>query len=212
MQRFKVFVSGILAGMSIALGGTVFLSLESKVLGALFFTVGLFAVCTFGFHLYTGKICYVFERDRDYALDLPFIWLGNLVGAFLTAKLESFTRAGAALSEKAAVLCQTKLNDGLLSIFILAVFCDILIYVAVEGYGKNPHELGKYLSIFFGVTVFILCGFEHCVANMYYFSMAGMWSGKTLLYVLVMTAGNSVGGFLVPLLRSWIARKQTVKT
>jgi formate/nitrite transporter FocA (FNT family) len=71
----------------------------------------------------------------------------------------------------------------------------------VDGFAKNPHEIGKYLSLFFGVMVFILSGFEHCVANMFYFSVAAMWTGKTLLYVLVMTLGNSVGGLLIPLLR-----------
>ena len=50
-------------------------------------------------------------------------------------------------------------------------------------------------------AVFILCGFEHCVANMYYFSVAGMWSGKTLLYLLVMTLGNAVGGVVFPVIR-----------
>ena len=201
MKRLKTFISGVLAGISIAIGGTVFLSVENKALGALLFTVGLFTVCTFGFHLFTGKVCYVFERDRDYAIDLPIIWVGNLFGTWLTAFLESQTRAGAALAEKAQALCQVKLGDSILSIFILAVLCNILIFIAVDGYNKNPHELGKYLSLFFGVIVFILCGFEHCVANMYYFSIAGVWSLKTLGYVLVMTFGNSVGGVIIPLLR-----------
>ena len=104
MKWLKTFVGGILAGISIAIGGTVFLSLDNKVLGALFFTVGLFAVCTFGFNLYTGKVCYVFENGREYALGLPVIWLGNLCGAFLTAAAERATRIGPALSEKAAAL------------------------------------------------------------------------------------------------------------
>ena len=85
MRWFRTFVGGILAGISIAIGGTVFLSLENKVLGALFFTVGLFAVCTFGFNLFTGKVCYVLENDRAFALSLPLIWLGNLCGTGLTA-------------------------------------------------------------------------------------------------------------------------------
>ena len=201
MKHLRTFVSGMLAGISIALGGTVFLSLENKVLGALFFTVGLFAVCTFGFHLYTGKVCYVFDNGCDYAIALPVIWLGNLAGSWLTAAVESVTRFGPALAERAQTVSAAKLGDSPLSLFVLAVMCDLLIYVAVEGYRNNPHELGKYLSIFFGVTVFILCGFEHCVANMYYFSMANAWSLRTLGLLLVMTAGNSVGGVLIPLLR-----------
>ena len=207
MRQLKTLILGILAGMSIAIGGTVFLSLDNKVLGAVFFTVGLFAVCTFGFSLFTGKVCYVFERDAAYALDLPVIWIGNLLGAWLTASLQLMTRIGPGLAQKAQGLCETKLSDSLPSIFILAFFCNLMIYVAVEGYGKNPHEIGKYLSLLFGVTVFILCGFEHCVANMYYFSVAGAWSMKTLLYVLVMTAGNAVGGVCIPLLRKAAASR-----
>lgn len=208
MDRLKTFIGGVLAGISIALGGTVYLSLENKVVGALFFTVGLFTVCTFGFFLFTGKVCYVFERDRSYAVDLIFIWLGNLAGAWLTAELERLTRIGPALAERAAPLCQAKLDDNLFSVFILAVFCNILIYIAVDGFNKNPHELGKYLALFFGVAVFILCGFEHCVANMYYFSMARAWSLKTLGYLLVMTFGNAVGGVLLPLFKRAMSNKK----
>lgn len=211
MKRFKTFVYGILAGVCIALGGTAFLALDNKVLGALFFTVGLFTICTFGFSLFTGKVCYVFERDKSYAIDLPIMWLGNLVGTWLTAQAELATRQGAGLAEKASTLCSVKLNDSLWSVFILAVFCDIMIFIAVDGYAKNPHELGKYLSLFFGVMVFILCGFEHCVANMYYFSMAGVWGGRALLYIVVMSLGNAVGGVIFPLLRRWKEKeKQTV--
>ena len=157
---------------------------------------------------FSGKVCYVFDQNRDYALDLPVIWLGNLAGAFLTALAERATRVGPALAEKAQAICQVKLDDGLGSIFLLSVFCNMLIWLAVEGYKNNPHPAGKYLSLFFGVAVFILCGFEHCVANMYYFSVAGMWSWKTLGWVLVMTLGNSVGGVFFPLLRRLQAGKK----
>ena len=204
MKRLGTFAYGVLAGICIAIGGTVFLATDNKVVGATFFTAGLFTICTFGFNLFTGKVCYVFERDASYAIDLPIMWLGNLCGTWLTAALESLTRQGPMLAEKAMKLADTKLADTPLSIFLLAFFCDILIFIAVDGYGKNPHELGKYLSLFFGVIVFILCGFEHCVANMYYFAMAGvLFQGKTLLYVLIMTLGNAVGGVFFPLVRKW---------
>lgn len=206
MKRLAAFLLAVQAGVCIALGGTAFLSLENKVLGALFFTVGLFTICTRGMNLFTGKVCYVFEQDSNYALNLPIIWLGNLAGTWLTALAERLTRTGPALAERAQTVCQAKLEDSPLSLFLLAVLCNVLIFIAVDGFKNNPHELGKYLALFFGVTVFILCGFEHCVANMYYFSMAGVWSGKTVLYLLVMTAGNAVGGVLLPLARAWTAK------
>ena len=59
--------------------------------------------------------------------------------------------------------------------------------------------MGRYFAVFLCVTVFIICGFEHCVANMYYFSAANAWDFKTVLYLLVMILGNSVGGILIAL-------------
>ena len=94
-----------------------------------------------------------------------------------------------------------KLSDSFLSLFFLGILCNILIYIAVEGYGKIQHETGKYLALLFGVMVFILCGTEHCVADMFYFWMAGAWSGKAVAAILAITAGNCVGGVLLPLLR-----------
>ena len=194
----KIFLSALLAGAVVAVGGTVFLSVENTVVGSLFFTVGLFVICTRGLHLFTGKVCYVFDNDLSYAKTLPVIWLGNLAGAVLTAAAEQFTRLSA-LDVRAQAICQTKLAEPLGGAFILAVLCNVMIYIAVEGYRSNPHELGKYLALFFGVCVFILCGFEHCVANMYYFTMGGAWSARTVLYLLVITLGNGVGGIVGPL-------------
>lgn len=200
-KNINTFISGIMAGIAIALGGTVFLSVDNKIIGAVAFTVGLFCVCTMGFSLFTGKVCYALDNDKAYAANLIIIWLGNLAGTFLTAWVLRLTRIAPTISEKATALAETKLSDGLLSIFILAIFCNIMIYIAVDGFNNNPHEIGKYLALFFGVVVFILCGFEHCIANMFYFSVAGAWSARTLLYVLVMTAGNAVGGLILPTLR-----------
>lgn len=201
MKEVRVFLYAAMAGMCIALGGAVFLSLENKVLGAMFFTVGLFTICTFGFNLYTGKVCYVFENDRKYIGDVVIIWLGNLAGTWLTAWLFAMTRAGAGMAETAQGLCEVKLADGLGSIFILGIFCNLLIFIAVDGFKNNPHEIGKYLALFFGVMVFILCGFEHCIANMFYISMAGMWNGEAFGFIVVNTLGNAVGGWIIPLLR-----------
>ncbi|MBQ9325961.1 MAG: formate/nitrite transporter family protein [Clostridia bacterium] len=204
MKYLSVWIRGILAGIAIGLGGTVYLLLDNRFLGAAMFTVGLFTVCTRGFALFTGRVCYALEKDRSYLLELPVIWLGNFVGAWLLAQVESVTRTGPQLMEKAISVCQVKLSDNLLSIFVLAALCNVMIFIAVDGYAKNPHETGKYLALFFGVMVFILCGFEHCVANMYYFSMAHVWNGSTLLYLLVMTAGNTIGGLLIPVLQSLV--------
>lgn len=205
MKKIKVIIYAVLAGLCIDLGGTVYLILENKVLGSLLFAVGLFTICTFGFNLYTGKVCYVFERDLGYLVDVALIWLGNLFGTWLGGQALLATRLGPALMEKAAIVCATKLGDELLSIFILAIFCNVMIFIGVDGYNKNSHELGKYLAIILAIMVFILCGFEHCIANMFYFTVGDAWSIKTLLYLAVMTLGNAVGGVIIPVCRKTFA-------
>ena len=51
------------------------------------------------------------------------------------------------LSARAQGICELKLSEPLFGAFILAVFCYVMIYIGVEGYRSNPHELGKYLSL-----------------------------------------------------------------
>ena len=100
--------------------------------------------------------------------------------------------------ETAGGICEKKLSGSPFSTILLGLFCNICIYIAVDGYKNNPHEIGKYLALLFGVTVFILCGFEHCVANMFYFSMAGMFTLHMLGFLLLNTLGNIIGGLLIP--------------
>ena len=74
---------GIFAGAAIALGGTVYLMAETKLIGAIFFAIGLFMVCTLGLNLFTGKACSTLDAENKlvYHLYLVFIWAFNFVGA-----------------------------------------------------------------------------------------------------------------------------------
>lgn len=200
MKKLIVFVYAILAGVAIAIGGTIFLACDNRYVGAVMFSVGLYAVCTLGLNLFTGKVCYIFDNKPAYLLDVALIWLGNLVGSLLMGTLVRNTRLTAVVAAAEGVAA-TKLGDDLVSIFLLAILCNIMIFLAVENYKNNPHEIGKYLGVVVAVTVFVLAGFEHCVANMFYITAAGAWSGKAVLYLLVMTLGNTVGGVIFPLAR-----------
>ena len=197
-ENLKVIARAILAGIMISLGGTIYLALENKMLGAFLFSIGLFSICVNGYNLYTGKIGYVFDNKPKYLIELGITLLGNLIGTVGCGYLLFLTRSGDKIRKAASTICEIKLDDNLLSIFILSVFCGIIMYLAVDLY-KKLTDFGKYMGIFMGITVFILAGFEHCVANMYYFSVANMWEWKTVLYVLVMVAGNSVGSILLAL-------------
>ena len=129
-------------------------------------------------------------------------WIGNLIGTAGVALILRLSRA-AALAEKASSICEVKHNDSMLSLFLLGILCNIFIFIAVDGYRNNQHELAKYAAIFLGVVGFILCGAEHCVADMFYYHVAGAWSADMIIRLLVITAGNAVGGILAERLRTF---------
>ncbi len=195
----KDFIKSVLAGIMIGIGGTIYLSIDNKVVGASLFGIGLFMIVIYGFNLYTGKIGYLVDNfNFKYIKMLVITLIGNFIGTFFVGYILKFTRIYSLIHDKAKLLVNVKLDDSLISILILAFFCGILMYLAVNTYKENK-DISKYLGVFLGVIVFILCGFEHCIANMYYFSVANIWNLNTLLYLLIMILGNSLGGMLIPL-------------
>ena len=200
----KDFLKGILAGVMIGVGGTIFLSLESKIVGASLFSIGLIGILVCNFNLFTGKIGYLITNFKlKYLKELLITLIGNFIGSAFVGFILRYTRIYESINTKAQQLSIAKLNDNLLSIFILSIFCGILMYFAVNNY-KKINDFGKYLVVFLAVIVFILCGFEHCIANIYYFSTADVWSLKTLGYVGIMVLGNSIGAFIMPLFNIYI--------
>lgn len=197
--NIEILIKSILAGIMIGIGGTIYLSLDNKIVGSILFAIGLFIIVVYSFNLYTGKIGYLINNfNKKYIRELIITLIGNFIGTFFVGFVLRYTRIYTSISDKAKGLVDIKLNDTLISILILSFFCGILMYLAVNTY-KEAKDIGKYLAVFLGVIVFILCGFEHCIANMYYFSVSSTWSLNTLLYLLVMILGNSLGGILIPL-------------
>ena len=197
------FVNGTIGGMLIGIGGCVSLSCDNKYLGSFLFSLGLFAIIQFGFGLFTGKVGYVPLRRAVYLSECLFTLLGNAFGTFVDAFLLNNTRIGGTISEKALGSVSTKLADTPLSTFILAVFCGMLMFLAVDN-GRLSREEGghieKALGVVMCVMVFILCGFNHCIADMFYLFLTGemVHAGVYLPLVII---GNSLGGMLLPLLK-----------
>lgn len=202
MKKYKNYIDylikSIFAGIMIGIAGTVYLRVDNNLFGAFLFSIGLLVICMYGMNLFTGKVGYVLINKFNYIYELLITIVGNFIGTFLVARLVLLTRFKS-ISDKAVNLVNLKLNDNLLSIFILSILCGILMYIAVNNYKKINNEIGKYSCIFMCVMVFILSGFEHSIANMYYISVANLLSLKSLLYIFVMLLGNSIGSILIAL-------------
>lgn len=185
----KNILNSVLAGISIGLGGLSYLMSPQPVVGAALFAVGLFIIVTWQLALFTGQVCRLPYRWSQ----LELTWLGNLAGTGIVAGLLLLTRSGQALQTRAATLFQIKSGDHLVSLLILGWLCNLCIFLAVDGFQRIQNTLGKYLAIWLGVMVFVLSGLEHCVADMFYWWLAGYpISGWRVL--LVVTLGNILGG------------------
>ena len=199
MERARQFISAIIAGGLIGMGGTVYLSQQNPVVGSFLFAIGLFTIVVFQLQLFTGKIGYLPLQKPIYLIELGITWIGNLIGTYIVAFMVKNSRIYEGMAEKVQTIAATKLNDDFLSIFLLAIFCGILMFIAVDIFRNQTASTIRVIGVFVPVMVFILSGFEHVIANMYYFSLAGVWSGHCFLSILVMTLGNSVGGMVIPL-------------
>ncbi len=197
LKNYGEFLTkGVYAGILIGIGGIAYLAISDKIVGTFIFSLGLLTVCMYDFGLFTGKIGYILVKKTKYLVELVLTLFGNFIGTFLTGNLIRFTKFSNYI-ETAQKLVNIKLADSPLSSFILSIFCGMLMYIAVNNYKNQKDVLGRYLGIIMGVMAFILCGFEHCVANMMYFSVANIWNLKVLIYLLIMIFGNSLGSVII---------------
>ena len=188
MARIGEFIKSVLAGVMISVGGIVYLSCGNKYAGALLFSVGLISVVTFGFNLYTGKIGYVLDNNGAFLADTVLSILGNFIGCLFIGLIKQPVGS----VEK---ICSAKLEKAPADIFTDAILCGILIFICVDIFKKRNTLIG----ILFCIPTFILSGFEHSVADMFYFVNARMISIKSLIFIVIVIAGNAVGGLLIPI-------------
>ncbi len=195
----KCFLRAILAGIAIGLGGCIFMGMvtsEYKWVGAILFSIGLFTVFTFRLDLYTGKVGYAVENKPSYLVDLVVIILGNFVGALIIGQMIPMPEAAEVL------IVDAKLGGDIdwWRVFCKGVFCGMLMFIAADYYKTQK----KYLATFVCVPVFILAGFEHSIADMFYFCASGTFTLDAFLFILVVIVGNAIGGILIPLCKKYM--------
>jgi formate/nitrite transporter FocA (FNT family) len=215
MKRIgKVLVLGILAGLFIGLGGFAFVACVAyggeagKIYGSLAFSVGLFMVCFFGANLYTGKIGFAFEnRSWSNALDLFVMLIGNAIGsiglgylvygAVVNLGSQDLLNTAVKISANRCILTPQGGCENWYSSLLLAVLCGMLVFLAVKLYKDGPNFGVKILGLVMCVFTFVVSGTEHCIADMFYFSMGNSWSLGSFLNILLGILGNSLGAWLV---------------
>ena len=191
----KGTVNGILAGILIAIGGSVYLACENHYVGAVLFSVALLCICYKGYSLFTGKVGYLPESHDKAAWTVVLTaLLGNLIATVLFGYAVRYALPH--LGDAAQTICEAKLTQTWPQTAIRGVLCGVLMYLAVSIF--RDHKTTA--AIFFCVPVFILSGFEHSIADLFYFAASGIVSWQAFGFLWCVILSNAAGGVLLPLL------------
>lgn len=182
----RTILMGIIAGAFIALGaassGMASHSIQnyglSKLVAGLVFPVGLMLIIIVGGELFTSN-CLISMAVYDkkvpcYKLvkNLFLIFLSNAIGAiFIALLLHGAGVLGQNHGEFGAYAIKTavgKVNLTPVQCLLSGILCNCLVCLATFMASTAKDIAGKCLGILFPIAAFIILGFEHCVANMYY--------------------------------------------
>ena len=175
----EIIKKSFLSGIMISIAATVNLLCGNKILGACLFAVGLFAICSFSLNLFTGCVGRVIA-DKAYKKCL-LIWTGNFIGCIVASTIIRI--ANPQIHEMANQIVTNKMSHNFLSTAILSAFCGELMYIAVENYKLNQNNFAKVIGLFLCVMTFILCGFEHSIADMSYLTLSISHWNEIITYI-----------------------------
>lgn len=191
----RLIRSSVLAGIAIGIAGFGYLAVGGLA-GAVLFSFGLITVVGYKLKLYTGTAGFINKGEFP---ELMLILLGNIVGCLLVGLL---TRASNMdLQAAAQKILEVRLGNGPLRCGLLGIGCGFIMTTAVT-FAREKN----YLPLLFGVPLFIICGFTHCVADAFYYLavpaafLKAHWMEVLGVYLSIVL-GNFIGCNLVRIFR-----------
>lgn len=196
LSILRMIVLGIMAGAFIAFGGAAsnvaVHGIENvgiaKTIAGTIFPVGLMLVVFSGSELFTGNCLMIMAvldkkiKVHKMIINLVVVYLSNLVGAliidfllYFSCQLDISSGGLGAYTIKIAV-AKTTMSPS--AEFTSGILCNILVCFAIIMASAAKEVIGKIFAIFFPIMAFVICGFEHCVANMFYIPMGILASTK----------------------------------
>lgn len=188
-------IKSIMGGISISIGAYAYLITLNKsnnpILASCVFYIGLALIFVLGANLFTGKVLTDGSIKKGHFKNLSVYWIGNLVGSIIAVVL-----LNQIYTLDITNIISNKMNLSLTQMFISAIFCNMLVCSAVLSYKNTKNHIYSW----FFITIFVLCGFEHVVANFTYYTVGilkGLFSIKMIAALIVVTIGNFIGGRII---------------
>ena len=219
----KMFTLAVLAGAYIALAGvgataaavTVENASLAKLLSACVFPAGLAMVLLAGSELFTGNSLMVLALAERVITPAQLlrnwltVYLGNAAGGIAVAALAVYSHTaslfGGGLARSMVSIAASKAALGFGDAFLRGILCNLLVCLAVWMAAGAKRPEGKLPALFFPIMLFVLCGYEHCIANLYYLPAGAFAAAEygidaalplsgCLRNLAAVTLGNLVGG------------------
>lgn len=183
--------NGFIAGLLIGVGCVANVVSDNPLQGAVLFSLALLAICALKYKLYTGAIGFLYSFDEIKYLIVML--LANLIGV---AAFCWIINNYAGLNIDTSTLCEIKLNETWYEALTRSFGCGVLIYIAVISYLRvsTTETKANPLFVILPVVAFILCGYDHCIANYGYLVMNDVyWTNNLPIWVV----GNSLGALTI---------------
>ncbi len=225
----KIALQGFLSGVLVAIAAFTFLVLTSYAIGSgvqtlttyfiagVGFCVGIVLIIALEAALFTGRIGYVLEKKPAYLIELAIVYFTNFLGAVIFTIIFYYSNfpakiapSGQTYSKIIQDLVAAKLDFAktpLWRTFLGALGTGILLHSGIYSFRNSKNKAIGVLSLMFAVWTFLLLGFDHCIASFSLFSFGfGYNYAKVLLFVLIVTIGNSSGSIFMQSLLTFIKK------
>lgn len=177
---------GILAGIFIAFAAeasnvaihTISSAGIAKVLAGAIFTAGLMMVIIAGAELFTGNSLIIISclsgksQWKKLLKNWLFVYIGNFIGAMIIVlfvhETGQYNITNGMLGGFTIKTALGKTSLTFKNAFFSGILCNMLVCTAVWMASSAKDIAGKVLGIFFPIWLFVISGFEHSIANMYY--------------------------------------------
>ncbi|HBB29296.1 MAG TPA: hypothetical protein DC000_08625 [Clostridiales bacterium] len=223
MSVKKRFLLSFMAGLFISLGSQGFLTIYSDpFLRAAVFPVGLMLIILVGGELFTGNCLMTFGclnkkiNLKNFTSSILQVWFGNLIGSLFVVLLVYFSgmyKPDSTLATTIATVANAKVSLTFTQILLKGILCNILVALGVWFAYTAKDTIGRLFGCWFPVMLFVLCGYEHCVANMFFLPLGALVDNsitisKILGNIIPATIGNFIGGgLLLPVFYFYSYRK-----
>ncbi|MBS4537886.1 formate/nitrite transporter family protein [Clostridium sp. D2Q-11] len=222
LSSLQMILLGILAGIFIGFGAHANIAISQTLgrfdigvatfMGAAVFPVGLMLVLIAGAELFTGNnLMTLALMDRKITFsqlskNWSLVYIGNFIGSILLAYIISESglyESNSDIANRAIGISEARVGFTFQAALLRGILCNIIVVLAVWLSSASQNVIGKLFSIWFPIMLFVVSGFEHSVANMFFLSMGKFlganitWSEIWINNLIPVTLGNIIGGAII---------------